>query len=68
MSQGELGNLEGVPVACLRAVISFWLSGRCSQPATMETLTGALRNRSMNEDGVAATIEQRIIIISAKHN
>ena len=62
MSQGELGNLEGEPVACLRAVISFWLSGRCSKPPTLESLTDALRNRSMNEDGVAATIKQRIIL------
>ena len=60
MSQGDLGNLEGEPHACLRTVICFWLSGRCSKPPTLEFLIDALRNRSMNEDAVATTIEQRI--------
>lgn len=60
VSQRDLENLEGEPVACLKAVISFWLSGRCSKPPVLESLIDALRNRSMNEDGVATTIEQRI--------
>ena len=58
MNQEELYKLHGEPVACLRAVISCWLSGKCNKPPTVESLTSALRNQSMKEDDVAATIEQ----------
>ena len=61
MSHEELEGLKGEAdsVARLGAVISSWLSGRCSEPATMESLIGALRSRAINEESIAANIEQR---------
>lgn len=59
MNHEELGKLQGESMACLGAVILSWLSGRCSKPATVESLIGALRDQSINGESVAANIEQR---------
>ena len=61
MNHEELAKLMGEAdsVTRLGAVISSWLSGRCSQPATMESLTGALRNQAINGESIATSIEQR---------
>jgi hypothetical protein len=61
MNHDELAKLKGEAdsFACLGVVISSWLSGRCSKPATMESLTGALRYQAINGEVIAANIEQR---------
>lgn len=51
-------NIHGEPEECMRKVTSLWLAGKCSKPPTLETLTDALRNRSVNEPDVAKVIEQ----------
>ena len=58
VSHEELAKLHGEPGARLRKVISMWLSGQCSKPPTLDTLTGALRHSSIDEDNVATAIEQ----------
>ena len=59
MNHEELAKLQGEPIACLGAVISSWLAGRCSLPSTIESLTGVLRNQAISGESVAANIEQR---------
>ena len=61
MNHEELAKLKGETdsVTRLEAVISSWLSGRCNKPATMESLTGALRNQAINGESIATRIEQR---------
>lgn len=59
MNHEELTKLQGEPIACLGAVMSSWLARRCLKPPTLESLTDALRSRSIHGDSVAATIEQR---------
>lgn len=68
MSHEELEGLKGEAVARLGAVISSWLSGRCSQPATMESLIGTLRSRAINEESIAANIEQRKVNDLVSHH
>ena len=70
MNHEELAKLKGEddPVACLGVVISSWLSGRCSEPATMESLTGALRSQAINGESIAASIEQRKTSDSVSHH
>ena len=70
MNHEELAKLTGEadPVACLGAVISSWMSGRCSKPAIMESLTGALRNKAINGESIAANIEQREINDLVSHH
>ena len=70
MNHEELAKLKGDsdPVACLGVVISSWLSGRCSEPATMESLTGALRSQAIKGESIATSIEQRKANDSVSHH
>ena len=51
-------NIHGEPEECTRKMTSLWLSGKCTKPPTVESLTNALRHHSVNEEDVAKAIEQ----------
>lgn len=58
VSPEDLVKLNGEPEECLRKVTYLWLSGRCFLPPTLESLSGVLRNVSVQEDSVADAIEE----------
>ena len=58
VSHENLAKIHGEPEECVRRVISLWLSGCCSVSPKLESLTGALRSTSIQENNVADAIEQ----------